>query len=69
MIEGLIRHDTQMRVEKNFVDSHGQSEVAKAKVVCSMTSNSYPGSSVSNTKSFICQIGGWLTNFQTSPEF
>ena len=30
MIEGLIRHDTQMRVEKNFVDSHGQSEVAFA---------------------------------------
>jgi len=28
MIEGLIRHDTQMRVEKNFVDSHGQSEIA-----------------------------------------
>src|SRR6266705_2009037 len=30
MIEGLIRHDTEMRVEKNFVDSHGQSEVAFA---------------------------------------
>ncbi len=28
MIEGLVRHDTEMRVEKNFVDSHGQSEVA-----------------------------------------
>lgn len=28
MIEGLARHDTEMRVEKNFVDSHGQSEVA-----------------------------------------
>ena len=27
---GLIRHDTEMRVEKNFVDSHGQSEVAFA---------------------------------------
>jgi Tn3 transposase DDE domain len=25
MIESLIRHDTEMRVEKNFVDSHGQS--------------------------------------------
>jgi TnpA family transposase len=25
MIEGLVRHDTEMRVEKNFVDSHGQS--------------------------------------------
>ena len=22
MIEGLVRHDTEMRVEKNFVDSH-----------------------------------------------
>jgi TnpA family transposase len=30
MIEGLIRHDTEMRVEKNFVDAHGQSEVAFA---------------------------------------
>ena len=30
MIEGLVRHDTGMRVEKNFVDSHGQSEVAFA---------------------------------------
>ena len=26
----LVRHDTEMRVEKNFVDSHGQSEVAFA---------------------------------------
>jgi TnpA family transposase len=34
MIEGLIRHDTEMRVEKNFVDSHGQSEVAF--VFCSL---------------------------------
>lgn len=30
MIEGLVRHDTEMRVESNFVDSHGQSEVAFA---------------------------------------
>ena len=30
MIEGLVRHDTEMRVGKNFVDSHGQSEVAFA---------------------------------------
>jgi TnpA family transposase len=30
MIEGLVRHDTEMRVEKNFVDSHGQSEIAFA---------------------------------------
>jgi hypothetical protein len=30
MIEGLMRHDTEMRVAKNFVDSHGQSEVAFA---------------------------------------
>lgn len=30
MIEGLVRHDTEMRLEKNFVDSHGQSEVAFA---------------------------------------
>jgi Tn3 transposase DDE domain len=30
MIEGLVRRDTEMRMEKNFVDSHGQSEVAFA---------------------------------------
>jgi len=30
MIEGLVRHDSDMRVESNFVDSHGQSEVAFA---------------------------------------
>ncbi|MBF0398926.1 MAG: Tn3 family transposase, partial [Desulfobacterales bacterium] len=28
MIKGLILHDTEMRIDKNFVDSHGQSEVA-----------------------------------------
>lgn len=30
MIEGVLRHCTQMSVEKNYVDSHGQSEVAFA---------------------------------------
>jgi len=30
MIEGVLRHCTTMAVEKNFVDSHGQSEVAFA---------------------------------------
>jgi len=30
MIEGLLRHDTEMEVEKNYVDSHRQSEVAFA---------------------------------------
>jgi TnpA family transposase len=30
MIEGVLRHCTQMTVEKNYVDSHGQSEVAFA---------------------------------------
>jgi TnpA family transposase len=28
MIKGLVLHDTEMRIESNFVDSHGQSEVA-----------------------------------------
>jgi len=28
MIEGLLRHCTDVEIEKNFVDSHGQSEVA-----------------------------------------
>ena len=30
MIEGVLRHCTTMSVDKNFVDSHGQSEVAFA---------------------------------------
>jgi TnpA family transposase len=30
MIEGLLRHDTEMEIDKNYVDSHGQSEVAFA---------------------------------------
>ena len=30
MVEGLVRHDTEMRVERNFVDSHGQCEIAFA---------------------------------------
>jgi TnpA family transposase len=30
MIEGVLRHDTDMEVERQYVDSHGQSEVAFA---------------------------------------
>lgn len=30
MIEGLLRHCTDLEVEKNYVDSHGQSEIAFA---------------------------------------
>ena len=30
MIEGVLRHCTEMMVEKNYVDSHGQSEIAFA---------------------------------------
>lgn len=30
MIEGVLRHCTEMSIEKNYVDSHGQSEVAFA---------------------------------------
>jgi hypothetical protein len=30
MIEGVLHHDTEMDVEKQYVDSHGQSEVAFA---------------------------------------
>ncbi len=30
MIEGVLRHCTSMDVKKNYVDSHGQSEVAFA---------------------------------------
>jgi TnpA family transposase len=30
MIEGVLRHDTEVQVERQYVDSHGQSEVAFA---------------------------------------
>lgn len=30
MLEGVLRHDTEMEVEKNYVDTHGQSEVGFA---------------------------------------
>ena len=30
MIEGLLQHNTTMEIDKNYVDSHGQSEVAFA---------------------------------------
>ncbi len=30
MIEGVLRHCTDMTIEKNFTDSHGASEVAFA---------------------------------------
>ena len=30
MIEGVIRHCTEMAVDRQYVDSHGQSEVAFA---------------------------------------
>jgi TnpA family transposase len=30
MLEGLLRHNTQMAVERNYVDTHGQSEIAFA---------------------------------------
>lgn len=30
MLEGLLRHNTEMTVERNYVDSHGQSEMAFA---------------------------------------
>ena len=30
MIEGVIRHSTEMMVERQYVDTHGQSEVAFA---------------------------------------
>ena len=30
MLEGVLRHETEMEVEKNYVDTHGQSEVGFA---------------------------------------
>ena len=36
MIEGLLRHCTSMKVEKNYVDSHGQSEVANVRALDSI---------------------------------
>ena len=39
MIEGLLRHCTDMKIEKNYVDSHGQSEVAFA--FCHLLGSTY----------------------------
>ena len=30
MIDGVLRHDTEMKVDRQYVDSHGQSTVAFA---------------------------------------
>ena len=30
MIEGVLRHCTEMSVEKNYVDTHGQSEARRS---------------------------------------
>jgi TnpA family transposase len=30
MLEGLLRHNSEMTVERNYVDTHGQSEIAFA---------------------------------------
>ena len=30
MLQGLLRHNTTMTVEKNYVDTHGQNEIAFA---------------------------------------
>lgn len=30
MIEGVLAHDTEMEIDRQYVDSHGQSEVAFA---------------------------------------
>ena len=35
MIKGVLRHCTQMSVDKNYVDTHGQSEVGFAFSTCS----------------------------------
>jgi TnpA family transposase len=46
MIECLVRHDTEMRVDKNFVDLHGQSEVAFAFVMLGSVRLSVRGASL-----------------------
>jgi TnpA family transposase len=33
MIDGVLRHDTEMEVEKTYVDSHGQSEVLRGHTI------------------------------------
>ena len=30
MIEGVLRHDTEMEIERDYVDTHGQSKVGFA---------------------------------------
>jgi TnpA family transposase len=34
MIEGVLRHDTEMDIEKQYVDTHGQSELASRSAIC-----------------------------------
>ena len=36
MIEGVLRHCTEMSIDKQYVDSHGQSEVGFAFTACSI---------------------------------
>ena len=50
MIEGVLRHCTEIEVEKTYVDSHGQSAVAFA--ICSLLGFALlPGSSASTPRS------------------
>jgi TnpA family transposase len=34
MIEGVLRHDTEMDVEKQYVDTHGQAKSASHSAIC-----------------------------------
>ena len=71
MIEGLVRHDTEMRVEKNFVDSHGQSEVAFAFCHLLGTVRLMPRlKRINSTNEFICygRQGELATNSRQQQE-
>lgn len=50
MVDGAIRHGTDMSVESNYVDSHGQSEIGSASPSCS-GSTCCPGSNGSTRSS------------------
>ena len=67
MIEGLLRHDTEMEVQKNYVDSHGQSEMAFA--FCRLLGFFCHGSKRSMPRNFIAPRPAGLKRMPTSKPF
>jgi hypothetical protein len=66
-IEGLIRHDTERRVEKNFVIRTGNPRSPLPSVTCWVACGSCLASSESSTNACTCQTRAWLAPFPTLP--